>query len=87
MRVENFQYLGVDDTVKFVCSSLADMERAIQLIRTYCLTQRCHVYVSPVFGEIQPAEMVKKMIAEGLNDVRLQIQIHKVIWDPNERGV
>ena len=87
MRVENFQYLGVDDTVKFVCSSLADMERAIHLIRTHRLTQQCHVYVSPVFGEIQPAEMVKKMIAEGLNDVRLQIQIHKVIWDPNERGV
>lgn len=31
--------------------------------------------------------MVELMIAHCLNDVRLQIQIHKVIWDPNQRGV
>ena len=44
-------------------------------------------YFSPVFGNIEPAEIVEYMIANKLNDVRLQIQMHKVIWDPNKRGV
>lgn len=87
MSSENFACLNEADTVKFVCSSEADVERAIELIGQHQLTRRCHVYLSPVFGAIDPARMVELMIAHCLNDVRLQIQIHKVIWDPNQRGV
>ena len=87
MRVENFQLLNEHDTVKFVCSGLDDVERAVEIIQKHQLTQRCHVYLSPVFGAVEPAQMVEQMIAHRLNDVRLQIQMHKVIWDPNQRGV
>ena len=73
--------------MKFVCSGLDDVERAVEIIQKHQLTQRCHVYLSPVFGAVEPAQMVEQMIAHRLNDVRLQIQMHKVIWDPNQRGV
>lgn len=87
MVTENFSLLKAADTVKFVSGSLADLERARDIIEQYDLTHRCHVYLSPIFGTIEPVAMVEFMKQHRLNDVRLQIQIHKVIWDPQKRGV
>lgn len=87
MRVENFALLQQEDTVKFVCGSTEDLERAAQVIADYALTERCHVYLSPVFGNIEPVDMVEYMIAHRLNGVRLQLQLHKFIWAPDRRGV
>ena len=87
MICKNFACLGPDDTVKFVVSSRADLMRAEEIVRTYSLTKRCHVYVSPVFGAVDLQEIVAYMLERKLNDWRLQIQIHKVIWDPAARGV
>ena len=87
MRLDNFALLGPEDTVKFVCGSREDLERAALISQEYGLTERCHVYLSPVFGAIEPVEMVEYMIAHRLNGVRLQLQLHKFIWDPNQRGV
>lgn len=87
MRVENFALLQQEDTVKFVCGSAEDLERAAQVIAEQELPKRCHVYLSPVFGAIKPAEMVEYMLAQRLNGVRLQLQLHKFIWAPDRRGV
>lgn len=87
MRPENFSLLRTSDTVKFVAGSQEDLQRALDIIQTYDLTHRCHVYFSPVFGSIEPAEIVSFMQAHTLNDVTLQLQMHKFIWDPNKRGV
>ena len=87
MITENMELLGKDDTVKFVCGSQKDLLKALDMIQTYNLTNRCHVYLSPVFGSIEPVQIVEFMLKHRLNGVRLQIQMHKVIWDPNERGV
>ena len=87
MLTENFALLQAEDTVKFVVGSMEDLERARQLILEHSLTARCHVYLSPVFGQIVPAAIVDYMIENRMNDVRLQIQMHKVIWDPDRRGV
>ena len=87
MRPENFSLLRAQDTVKFVAGSQEDLQRALDVIQTYDLTHRCHVYFSPVFGSIEPAEIVDFMQAHTLNDVTLQLQMHKFIWDPNKRGV
>ena len=73
--------------MKFVCGSREDMDRAVEMIKEYDLINRCHVYFSPVFGKIQPADMVEYMIRNQINDARLQIQMHKVIWNPERRGV
>ena len=87
MIAENMELLEINDTVKFVCGSQEDLVKALEVIQTYDLTSRCLVYFSPVFGSIEPVQMVEFMLEHQLNDVRLQIQMHKVIWDPNERGV
>ena len=87
MRTENFAVLEKKDTVKFVAGSRADLERALEIIREFRLTERCSVYISPVFGEIEPAEIVDFMLENKLNGVNVQLQMHKFIWDPNMRGV
>lgn len=87
MCVDNFRLLDCHDTVKFVSGSISDLERAAELIEEYSLVERCHVYISPVFGEIDPAEIVSFMEERRLNGVRLQLQLHKFIWEPTMRGV
>lgn len=87
MNRDNFDCLRKTDTVKFVSGSKDDLNRALQVIREYDLINRCHVYFSPVFGRIEPREIVEFMIDNNLNDTRIQIQMHKVIWNPNQKGV
>lgn len=87
MCLENFDILEKKDTVKFVSGSIEDLKKALEIIRKYDLSRRCHVYISPVFGSIEPAKIVDFMVENKLNDVNLQLQLHKFIWDPNMRGV
>ena len=87
MNLDNFTFLKKKDTVKFVSGSTYDLNKALDIIRKYDLINKCHVYFSPVFGKIDPREIVGFMIDNNLNDARVQIQMHKVIWDPNQKGV
>lgn len=87
MCTENLPLLTQCDTLKFVCGSLEDMERAAEIIGEYDLAERTKVYFSPVFGQIDPKDMVDYMKQHRMNGMRLQLQLHKFIWDPNERGV
>ncbi len=87
MHAENLLLLDRRDTVKFVCGSREDLERALEVIEAYRLTARTRVYLSPVFGQLPPAQMVEFMKERRLTDVTLQLQLHKFIWDPNQRGV
>ena len=87
MLPENLLLLERDDTVKFVSGSREDLERAGEIIDRYGLLRRCHVYFSPVFGAIEPAEIVEFLLQNRMNGARIQIQMHKVIWDPEKRGV
>lgn len=87
MRLSNMEKLSSEDTVKFVVSSRSDMERALEIIEKYDLRERTAVYFSPVFGRIEPVEMVDFLMEKKLNDVKIQIQLHKMIWDPQKRGV
>lgn len=87
MCLENFSYLQKEDTVKFVCGSMEDLEKAEQIIGKYNLIGKCHIYLSPVFGKIEPEDMVTFMKEKKMNGVNLQLQLHKFIWNPDERGV
>jgi 7-carboxy-7-deazaguanine synthase len=87
MRPENYRLLNGHDSVKFVCGSLEDLKRAQAIIAKYDLDQICHVFLSPVFGEISPKTIVAFMKDKRLNGVRLQLQLHKMIWNPAARGV
>lgn len=87
MCLSNFNLLGQSDTVKFVAGSMQDLDRSLEIIKKYNLTEKCHVYLSPVFSKIEPSDMVEYMKEHKMNKVNLQIQMHKVIWDPDKRGV
>ena len=85
MCVENFALLQAQDTVKFVCGSREDVYRARDIAAQFA--PQCPLYLSPVFGKITPAEIVEIMKSEHMGNFRLQLQLHKYIWDPNQKGV
>ena len=87
MLPENYKHLSGDDTVKFVCGTDEDLERAFAVMDEYSLIGRCHVHLSPVFGRMEPERIVRFMTERKLNGVRLQLQLHKFIWNPDKRGV
>ena len=87
MDLSNFTFLQPKDTVKFVCSDVSELDKVCELVDTYGLSTKCTVLISPVFGRIEPADMVDYLIAHKRNDIRLQLQLHKFIWNPNKRGV
>ena len=87
MDTGNYEYLKENDVIKFVAGSISDLEKTTEIIEKFSLTEKCHVYVSPVFSKINPAEIVEYMKLKNLNKVRLQLQLHKFIWNPDERGV
>lgn len=87
MNRDNFALLSGKDTVKFVAGSRNDLERFKEVVDSYSLTGRCNVYLSPVFGKIDMEDMVNYMIENKMNGVTLQAQLHKIIWEPDKRGV
>ena len=87
MLPENFAVLRAQDTVKFVVKDYEDLCRARDVIREYDLTEKCHVYLSPVYGQIELEDIVNFMKDNRMNDVNMQLQMHKIIWDSEMRGV
>jgi len=87
MDLSNFEYLTSKDTVKFVCSAVEELKKVEEITDRYSLSSKCQVLISPVFGRIKPADMVDYLIEHKRNDIRLQLQLHKFIWDPDKRGV
>ena len=87
MNLENYKYLGKNDVVKFVCGSDIDLLKAKEIILKYHLNEYTNPFISPMFGEIELEKIVDFMKDNNLNGVRLQLQIHKIIWDKDKRGV
>lgn len=86
-RWENIPLLSRNDEVKCVLASREDYEWAREKVREHRLAERVRaVLFSPVFGRIDPREIVAWILDDGL-PVRFQIQMHKVIWDPSATGV
>ena len=74
------------DEVKFVIGNREDFYWAKEKITEYSLDKKCTVLFSPTFGEIDPQQIVGWILAENL-PVRMQMQMHKMIWDPDKQGV
>ncbi|MDO5707956.1 MAG: putative 7-carboxy-7-deazaguanine synthase QueE [Andreesenia angusta] len=87
MNLDNYKYLRKVDVVKFVIGSYEDLLKTEHIIKKYDLVERTNVYLSPVFGEIEPKEIVEFILDRRLNGVNIQLQMHKFIWDPEMRGV
>ena len=89
-RMENLLLLGARDEVKFVIGSEEDYAwaKAQVLAGVPGWTDRVNaILFSPVFGKMTPLELATRVMADALPRVRMQLQMHKLIWEPNQRGV
>jgi len=82
---KNLETLGDRDEIKFVISSREDYEWAKRVINERSLTERNTVLVSPSYNLLRPCDLAAWILEDGLK-VRLNIQIHKYIWEPDERA-
>jgi len=87
MDISNYEYVTKNDSVKFVCGTKEDLNKALEIMNKYDLINKTNCMISPVFGMIELPSIVDFLISNNLNNVRLCLQIHKIIWDPNKRGV
>lgn len=87
MVMTNLSLLDKRDLVKFVVGDYDDLFRAKEVIDTYDLVKHTNVHFSPVWGEIEMEQIVNFMKDHSMNGVTLQLQMHKIIWDPQMRGV
>ena len=78
--------LQPNDEVKFVIGNREDFDWAKDRITEYSLDKICTLLFSPTFEKIDPQLMVEWILAENL-PVRMQMQMHKMIWSPDKQGV
>lgn len=78
-RWENLAHLTPHDEIKFVLADRADYEWAREVLRERQLDRICPVLFSPVQNELPPAQLAEWIIADRL-PVRMQVQLHKVLW-------
>jgi 7-carboxy-7-deazaguanine synthase len=87
MQWDNLTRLRPHDEVKFVVADRGDYEYARDVVRRYDLAARAAaVHFSPVHGTLSPRTLAEWVLADRL-PVRVQLQLHKYIWDPETRGV
>ena len=88
MILENFEVVRNIDCVKFVVSNLEDLKTMEKVYKEKNLEDRnINVFVSAVFNEINLEDIVNYLKLRKLNGIRLQLQMHKIIWNPMKKGV
>lgn len=78
-RWDNLAHLNARDELKFVLADRADYEWACAVLAERRLAGICPVLFSPVQGELPPAQLAEWILADRLQ-VRMQVQLHKVLW-------
>ena len=74
------------DEVKFVIGDREDFDWAKEMLNKYSLNEKCSILFSPTFGKIDPS-LIVEWILEGDIPVRMQLQMHKHIWESERKGV
>lgn len=83
---ENINYLKNEDELKFVIGSREDYEWTVDVMKKYDLENKCKILFSVVFGKLEPVQLANWILEDKLN-VRFQLQMHKIIWHPETKGV
>lgn len=82
----NFERLRPTDELKVIVCDRADFDWAVGHIRRLQLTERCPILMAPAFGRVEPAELAAWILETRL-PLRLQLQLHKLLWGADRRGV
>ena len=85
-HLENLKLLSPHDEVKFVLLDRADYEWSRDLLRKYDLAPSTQVLFSPVYDKLNLKDLSQWILKDRLA-VRLQTQLHKVIWSKDAIGV
>ncbi|WP_248924929.1 7-carboxy-7-deazaguanine synthase QueE [Paenibacillus hamazuiensis] len=85
MITSNLSLLRRQDELKFVIGSETDFETACRVLDEF--PTKALPLFSPVWETMPPARLVELMLSRGLSHVKLNMQLHKIIWDPAMRGV
>lgn len=84
---DNFNHMTSRDEIKFVVGSTQDYEYAASFIKTHLVHHpREKIHICPVFGRIKLSDLAAWILKDRLG-ARLSLQQHKIIWDPDLRGV
>jgi len=76
---ENLNLIHTKDEIKFVLCSREDYDWAKKILDQYKLTEKCHVLFSPVYQKLNATDLGNWILQDQL-PVRLQIQLHKLLW-------
>jgi len=76
---ENLNLIHAKDEIKFVLCSREDYDWAKKILDQYKLTEKCHVLFSPVYQKLNATDLGNWILQDQL-PVRLQIQLHKLLW-------
>jgi 7-carboxy-7-deazaguanine synthase len=83
----NFEYLRSWDEVKFVCASKEDFDFSMDIIKRFKVNTKAQILFSPVSGKIEYERLAEWVLKSKLKNTRLQLQLHKIIWPEDTRGV
>ncbi len=86
MDWQNIKRLKRKDELKFIISSKRDYEWAKGITKKYKIIDRTTVLFGLVHGKLKPKTLAGWILKDGI-DVRLQLQLHKIIWPDKARGV
>ncbi len=81
----NLSLLRLQDELKFVIAGEDDFHTACDVLAAH--PTKAQPLFSPVWDKMPPARLAEMMLERGLSGVKLNMQIHKIIWDPAARGV
>ncbi|MCL5974246.1 MAG: 7-carboxy-7-deazaguanine synthase QueE [Gammaproteobacteria bacterium] len=79
-RYSNIDLLSHQDQIKFVICNRDDYDWAREQLAVFNLVSRCEILFSPVHGDLTPTDLAEWIIADNL-PVRMQIQLHKYLWN------
>ena len=85
MIPENYPLLRKGDVVKYVIGTEEDLQKAIDHLSSW--QSEATPIFSPIYGKMEASRLVEMVKDKALSQVRVQLQLHKYIWDPNLQGV
>lgn len=85
MAWKNFSLLSDQDEIKFVIGSAEEFQEATVIIEQYY--RKGQLLFSPVWDKLAPAHLVEMILKSPYKSAKLNLQTHKYIWHPEQKGV